>query len=118
MLCDILHHIDGKYKELIYNAKRKARMVILCEPTVVKPKDNMNGHDALAKTIIKISRYFPERLIKILDFFLGDNDGINSYQIRSNWCHSDQSIRSFYSKFGIKKIYSIMDEYIGIWYEN
>ena len=115
VLCDILHHIYPKHIELVENAKNCAKMVIICEPVAVRPKDDMNGHDLLARVFIKISKVFPERLIKFLDFLFADNDGINSYEKRSYWKYNDDSLRRLYHKMGFKKIYRIKDDYIGIW---
>ena len=68
-----------------------------------------------AKTVIKISRDFPERLIKILDFLFADNDGINSFEKRSCWKYSNESLKELYYNLGFNKIYNILDDYIGVW---
>jgi len=115
VFCDILHHIYPKHIDLVENAKNFAKKIIICEPIAVRPKDNMNGHDALAKSIIKISKYFPERLIKILDFLFADNDGINSFEKRSCWKYSNESLKELYYHLGFNKIYNILDDYIGVW---
>ncbi|MFX1258317.1 MAG: class I SAM-dependent methyltransferase [Promethearchaeota archaeon] len=115
VFCDILHHIYPRHIELVENAKKFAKKIIICEPVAVKPKDNMNAYDLLAKCVIKIIKYFPEKLLKVCDFIFGDNDGINSYEKRSNWKHDEKSLNSLYKKMGFNKIYNLMDDYIGIW---
>jgi SAM-dependent methyltransferase len=117
VLCDILHHIYPKHIELVENAKKHAKTVIICEPKVIRPQDNMNGHDLLARCAIKIIKIFPARLVKIMDFTLGDNDGINSYSNRNCWKYNEKSLIELYNKMGFSKIYSLMDDYIGIWTE-
>ena len=115
VFCDILHHIYPKHIDLVENAKNFAKKIIICEPVAVRPQDNMNCHDALGKTVIKISKYFPERLIKILDFLFADNDGINSFEKRSCWKYTNESLRELYYNLGFNKIYNILDDYIGVW---
>ena len=115
VFCDILHHIYPKHIDLVENAKNYAKKIIICEPVAVRPQDNMNGHDALAKTVIKISKFFPQKLIKILDFLFADNDGINSFEKRSCWKHTNESLKELYYHLGFNKIYNILDDYIGIW---
>jgi len=117
VFCDILHHVYPNHIELVENAKKFAKMIIICEPVVVRPQDNMNGNDLLAKCVIKISKAFPEKLIKYLDFIFADNDGINSYEKRSCWKHNDESLREMYYDLGFDKIFTIDDDYIGIWEE-
>lgn len=115
VFCDILHHVYPNHIELVENAKKCAKKIIICEPTVVKPKDNMNGHDLLAKCVIKVSKVFPERLVKILDFFFGDNDGINPYEERNCWKYTHETLKKMYYSMGFNKIYDISDDCIGIW---
>jgi SAM-dependent methyltransferase len=115
VFCDILHHIYPNHIELVENAKKFAKKIIICEPIAVRPQDNMNGRDLLAKTVIKISKCFPERLIKILDFLFADNDGINSFEKRSCWKYSHESLKELYHSLGFNKIYNILDDYIGVW---
>ena len=117
VFCDILHHVYPRHIELVKNAQNYAKKIIICEPVAVRPKDNMNGNDLLARVFIRMSKMFPERLIKFLDFLFADNDGINSYENRSCWKHDDESLRNMYHNMGFEKIYNLMDDYIGIWEE-
>jgi len=64
---------------------------------------------------LKITKYFPERVIKFLDFLFADNDGINSYEDRSCWKHDDKSLKELYTNLGFNKIYCVLDDYIGVW---
>ncbi len=114
VFCDILHHVYPKHIELVENAKNFANKIIICEPVAVRPQD-MNGHDFLARGIISLTKFFPERVIKFLDFFLADNDGINSFEDRAGWKHNETSLKDLYKSMGIHKIYNIVDDYIGIW---
>jgi hypothetical protein len=102
---------------LIENAKNHTDKIIICEPVAIRPKD-INAHDILGKAVMKITRFFPERIIKILDFLLADNDGINSYSKRANWKQNEQTLKDLYYKMGIKKIYNFIDDYIGVWERN
>lgn len=115
VFCDILHHIYPKHVGLIENAKKFAKKIIICEPRAVTPQDNMNGHEPLAKLVIKVSKYFPNKLMKILDFLFADNDGINSFEKRLCWKHTHKSIKQMYYNLGFNKIYNILDDYIGVW---
>ena len=114
VLCDILHHIYPNHIELVETVKKFADKVILCEPVAIKP-DGMSGCDFLTNSVLKITKYFPERVIKFLDFLFADNDGINSYENRSCWNHDDKSLKELYSDLGFNKIYCVLDDYIGIW---
>ncbi|MBD3211738.1 MAG: methyltransferase domain-containing protein [Candidatus Lokiarchaeota archaeon] len=116
LLCDILHHIFPKHKELVEKVKKCTKKVVICEPISISP-ENMNGNGLLGRLIMLIGRYLPESLIKIIDFLFGDNDGINSYATRSKWAQSDDALKLFYSKIGIKEedIYILGDDLIGIW---
>ena len=114
VLCDILHHIYPNHIELVENVKKFADKVILCEPVAIKP-EGMSGCDFLTNSVLKITKYFPERVIKFLDFLFADNDGINSYEDRSCWKHDDKSLKELYTNLGFNKIYCVLDDYIGVW---
>ncbi|MHA1292230.1 MAG: hypothetical protein ACTSQJ_06130, partial [Promethearchaeota archaeon] len=88
--------------------------IIICEPYAIKPED-INAHDWTARVIMYFAKFLPERLYKLVDFFLADNDGINSYKRRISWEYNEKGLRDLYHKLGIKKIYSLKDELIGIW---
>ena len=116
VFCDILHHLHPRHVELVEMAKKHAKKIIVCEPVHVKPQD-MEAHDWIAKIVVYIARLMPEGLIKIVDFFFADNDGINSYEKRSEWKHDKESLKKFYKNLGFKNIISIKDDYIGVWEE-
>jgi len=110
----ILHHIYPRHIELVEHAKRHAKKIVICEPYAIKPGD-ITAHDWTAKAAIFITKYLPERLYKILDFFFADNDGINSYENRSAWNYDEAGLKELYRSLGINKIYTFMDECFGIW---
>ncbi len=114
VFCDILHHIYPKHSELVEKAKDHAERIIICEPIAVKP-DEITAHDRFGRFFVTLSRFFPERLLRFVDFMLADNDGINSYENRSSWKHDENSIKELYRSFGINEIYNLDDDYIGIW---
>jgi len=116
VFCDILHHVYPNHVKLVENAKKYAKKIIICEPVAVKP-EHMNVKDWIARAIIKIVKYMPERIIKFIDYFLADNDGINNYINRANWPYNRTSLREFYINLGIKvdRILEIGDETLGVW---
>ena len=116
VLCDILHHVYPKHIELVENAKKHAKKIIVCEPIhSVNNFEEMNGRDFLGKTTIFITKFFPESVIKFLDFFLVDNDGINHFDNRAGWQHNEESLKELYNSMGFHKTYNLMDDCIGIW---
>lgn len=114
VLCDILHHIYPKHVELINIAKRISKKVILCEPFIINPKE-IAARDKLLKIIIFFGKFLPKILFKIVDFIFLDNDGINSYQMRSKWNLNKKKLKEFYTSMGFNKMHRIFDEYIAIW---
>ena len=116
VFCDILHHVFPNHMELIEKAKERANKLIICEPVAVNP-ENMNVKDFLARATIFITRHFSEKVMKWIDFLLADNDGINSYEDRSQWPYDREGLANFYQEIGIKshRIYPIGDESIGVW---
>ncbi|MFX1323212.1 MAG: class I SAM-dependent methyltransferase [Promethearchaeota archaeon] len=117
VLCDILHHINPLHFALVENAKIYARKVIICEPIAVKPKD-IKANTRFIRIFVRIGRFFPEKLYKLIDFLFLDNDGVNSYKKRLTWNHNNRSIKTLYSSMGFEKIYKIKDNYIGVWDSN
>ena len=114
IISDILHHIYPKHIELINIAKKISRKVIICEPYAVKPTE-ITAQDKIFKIIIFFGKFLPKAIFKIVDFFFLDNDGINSYQNRSQWNHNKKSLKKLFENLGFTKIYKLFDEYIGIW---
>lgn len=114
VICDILHHIYPKHVELINIAKNIAQKIIICEPFAIKAKE-ISARDKFFKIIIFFGKYLPKPLLKIIDYLLLDNDGINSYHRRSQWNHNKKSLKFFFKTMGFNKIYRIMDEYISIY---
>jgi len=114
VISDILHHIYPKHFDLINIAKNIAHKIIICEPYTVNPEE-ISARDKILKVVIYLGKYLPKTLFKIVDFFFLDNDGINSYQKRSQWTHNKKSLKDLFKTMGFNKIYNIFDEYIGIW---
>ena len=114
VLCDILHHIYPKHIDLINIAKKIANKIVVCEPYVINPKE-ISARDKLFKIVIFFGKHLPKPLLKIIDFLLLDNDGINSFQMRSQWNLDEKSLKEFYRVMGFNNVYKILDEYIAIW---
>lgn len=114
---DILHHVFPNHIDLVENAKNHAKRIIVCEPVAVKPQD-INARDRFFRIMMKFGKFLPEPMIKFLDYVFFDNDGLNDYENRSQWQHDDQSLKALYHSFGIKRIYNIIDDYIGVWEKN
>lgn len=114
VLCDILHHIYPKHVDLINIAKKIAKKIIVCEPYVIKPRE-ISARDRLFKIIIFFGKYLPKSLFKIIDFLFLDNDGINTFHMRSKWNLNKRTLKDFYITMGFKSIHRILDEYIAIW---
>ena len=110
----ILHHIYPKQTELVEQAKKHAKAIVVCEPYAVKPQD-ITAYDPVAKLFIYLFKFLPEKLLKYVDFFLADNDGLNSFKNRSDWDFDAQGLKKMYKGFGIDKTYVFMDECLGIW---
>ena len=114
VLCDILHHIYPKHVDLINIAKRIAKKIVVCEPYVINPKE-ISARDTLFKIVIFFGKHLPKALLKIIDFLFLDNDGINSYQMRSQWNPNKKNLKLFFRTMGFNNLYKILDEYIAIW---
>lgn len=114
VLCDILHHIYPKHIDLINIAKKIANKIVVCEPYVINPKE-ISARDKLFKIVIFFGKHLPKPLLKIIDFLLLDNDGINSFQMRSQWNLNEKSLKEFYKVMGFNNVYKLLDEYIAIW---
>jgi SAM-dependent methyltransferase len=114
VLSDILHHIYPRHIEIVEHAKKCANKIIICEPTAIKPKD-IEGHDWTTKITMFLMKNLPEKLYKMIDFFLADNDGINSYERRSAWNYNEKGLLEFFKTLEINKILRLKDECIGIW---
>ena len=114
VLCDILHHIYPKHIDLINIAKKIANKIVVCEPYVINPKE-ISARDKLFKIVIFFGKHLPKPLLKIIDFLLLDNDGINSFQMRSQWNLDEKSLKEFYKVMRFNNVYKILDEYIAIW---
>jgi SAM-dependent methyltransferase len=114
VICDILHHVFPNHIELINIAKQISRKIIVCEPFVINPKE-ISARDKLFKIVIFLGKYLPKPLLKIIDYFLLDNDGINSYYRRLQWNLDKNSLKDFYKNMGFTNTYKILDEYIAVW---
>ena len=114
VICDILHHIYPRHVDLINIAKKISQKIILCEPYVIRPEE-ICARDKLFKIVIFFGKFLPKSLFKIVDFLLLDNDGINTYQRRSQWNLDKKTLKEFYRTMGFNNIQKILDEYIAIW---
>ncbi|MFX1308291.1 MAG: methyltransferase [Promethearchaeota archaeon] len=114
VLCDILHHIYPRHVDLINIAKKISQKIIICEPYVINPRE-ISAHDKLLKIVIFFGKYLPKSLFKIVDFLFLDNDGINTFYMRSKWNLDKNSLIDFYKTMGFNSIHRILDEYIAIW---
>ncbi len=117
VMCDILHHIYPRHIELLENAKKCAKKIIICEPLGTTP-DYLRGYDPIGKAAVFFIKFFPERILKALDYVFADNDGINSYENRNCWQHNEKSLKKFYRRMGFRKSITVQDEIIGIWEKN
>lgn len=116
VFCGILHHIFPKHMDLVEQAKKHAKAIVVCEPYAIKPQD-INAYDPAARFFIGMFKYLPERLFKYVDFFLADNDGLNPFSNRTDWDFDAKGLQEMYKSFGIDKTYVFMDECLGIWKE-
>ncbi|MFX0103225.1 MAG: class I SAM-dependent methyltransferase [Candidatus Hodarchaeota archaeon] len=114
VLSDVLHHICPRHLELVQNAKKHAKKVIIAELCAVKPKD-MQAHDWTARAALFFVKFLPEWLYRLVDLILADNDGINSFDDRYSWNYDKPRLIDFYRKLGVKKIYTLKDEIFGVW---
>ena len=114
VLCDILHHIYPRHVDLINIAKKISHKIIVCEPYVIKPRE-ISARDKLLKIVIFFGKFLPKSLFKIVDFLFLDNDGINTYHLRSKWNLDKKRLKEFYKNMGFNNIRRILDEYIAIW---
>jgi len=114
VICDILHHVFPNHIDLINIAKQISRKIIVCEPFVIKPQE-ISARDKLFKIVVFLGKYLPKPLLKIIDFILLDNDGINSYHRRLQWDLDKTSLKDFYKNMGFNNTYKILDEYIAVW---
>ncbi len=117
VFCDILHHVYPRHIDLVENAKKHAKKIIICEPIAVRPQDVSETNDWIARITVFLTKFLPEKLYKYVDYFLADNDGINSFKNRSSWNYDDVGLKGLYTSMGIKKIYNLGDDYIGVWDE-
>ncbi|MHA1805210.1 MAG: methyltransferase domain-containing protein [Promethearchaeota archaeon] len=113
VLCDILHHIMPHHVKLINLAKQHARKVIICEPFTTN-RGEIQAHDFLGRFFIYIFKFLPVSLFKLIDFFLIDNDGVNSFEKRTKWKFTPHSMKLFFEKLGFDKFIKVGDNIISI----
>ncbi len=116
VFCDILHHIHPRHIELIENAKRYAKKIIVCEPISVQIQ-NVKARDKFFNIVLHLGQVLPKLFLKFADFFFLDNDGLNKYSNRSKWNYNQASLKELYMYLGIKenKIFYSINECIGVW---
>ncbi len=112
----ILHHVYPKHEELVKNAKKHAKRIVMCEPYAIHPKD-INAADWTARMAIFFTKFLPNKLYKWVDILLADGDGINPYETRSAWKYDKKRLAEWYKSIGVNKIYALQDELIGVWEE-
>jgi SAM-dependent methyltransferase len=81
VLCDILHHICPRDKEVVEHALRNTGKLIVVEP--LKPYR------------LKL----PKKLLKIYDRFFGDSDGVNRFEDRIKWNFSEEGLVNYFNSF-------------------
>ena len=90
VISDVLHHIVPRDKELIREAKKRTKQVIITEPT----ERLKYGNSEISFCVYKF-----------FDKFFGDNDGINSFEDRKNWgFDNEQEVREYLKEFNPKEI--------------
>ena len=90
VISDVLHHIVPRDKELVREAKKRTKQVIITEPT-----------ERLKYGNSKISFFF----YKLFDKFLGDNDGINSLEDRKKWGFNNEGeVREYLKEFNPQEV--------------
>ena len=88
VISNVLHHVAHKDKTLIYQARRKTKMLIITEP-------------------IKGLSYqkIPSILYWFYDKIFGDNDGINSLKDRKKWGFDNrEDVEKYFNTLNAKKI--------------
>ena len=110
-------HSFGGFLALLYAIEfpEQVEKLILVSPAdmIVMPQEDGGFYKRLEK-------HLPEKMMKYLDFFLADNDGINRYENRNQWQLGRKGLMAIYDKLGIpnNKIFHLDDELIGVWEKN
>lgn len=90
VMSDVLHHIVPRDKELIREAKKRTKKLIITEP----------------RTGLKFShKRVPFYVYKLFDKILGDNDGINPLEQRIKWGFAnEEELNEYFQEFSPKEI--------------
>ncbi len=99
IIADLLHHITPRHEELLVNARKKAKYVIILEP-----KYNLIGGG------LRLGGF----LYRLFDTILGDNDGINDFEDRVNWFDGRNETFNFFLNLKPKSITEIGLDYLVI----
>jgi SAM-dependent methyltransferase len=101
VLCNILHHVVPRQKNLVDLCKQHAKTVIVCEPF---------REDRLIKKITDIfsTNGWCQKLF-------GDDDGINSFKDMIHWIHYDfDDVKKLYKELGVKRYRVVRNNLLGI----
>ncbi len=88
VICDLLHHIFPRDSQLIREARKKTKMLIVVEP-------------------YKISRFsfLPYPIFYFYDKIIGDDDGINPLSQRMKWDFKEEKyLRDYFNNMGATQV--------------
>ena len=90
IMSDVLHHVVPRDKELIREAKKRTKKLIITEP----------------RTGLKFShRGVPFCVYELFDKILGDNDGINPLEHRIKWGFAnEEELNKYLKEFDPKEV--------------
>ncbi len=97
VICDLLHHVMPRHKELLITAKEKTKRLIVLESK---------------SAIVKIKNRTIYFLYKVFDTLIGDSDGINSYDERMKYFDNKEDAFKFFSDFNPLYIKEIGSDYL------
>ena len=93
---DVLHHITPKGGEIIDKMRKSFDEVIVVEP------------------ISSFNARIPNKIIKIWDSFLGDADGINTFESRWKWQYTPEELMEYMKLLGAYKGYVLGKDVVAI----
>ena len=101
VLCNILHHVVPRHKNLVDLCRKHAETVIVCEPF---------REDLLVK---RITDLFATN--GWCHKFLGDDDGINSFKDMMNWTHYDlDDVKKLYRELEVRSYRVVRNNLLGV----
>jgi len=99
VICGTLHHIYPKHGLLIKKLKNKGKLIV-CEGA----KKNLLQENKVTYLVRKL-----------LDKFLLDNDGINTFDNRNKWNLSKNDLKVFFQKLKAREIFFYKNFVFAIW---